>query len=212
MNNEQNQASAVDGVGVSFNVSDFDRTLIRSIVARAFRNAHLKAALDFIEESEVDARQALTMDLTACHANGCPVNLARLLDADDATFGHDITGIQRHIDRRTGKLRRAFGPRTMMSDGERALLSQERGKREAEMKGLLDASHQAGRAEFALEVATRDQAAKAKRDKAAKARRNLRRRKGAGVPKPGQPGFLRARAEGLTGKGRKSAAKKTRRR
>jgi hypothetical protein len=181
MNNDQYQESNVAGVagdGVSFRVSDHDRTLIRSIVTRAFRDASLKACLDFIDESEADARQALTMDLSACHANGCPVNLARLLDADDANFGHDVLGIQRHIDRRTGKLRRKFAPRTMMTDGERALRDQERGQREEEMKRLIAAAHQGGRAEFALEVAKRHAAAKARRAKAAARRRNAKRRKG----------------------------------
>lgn len=202
MNNEQNQAS-VAGDGVSFRVSDFDRTLIRSIVARALRDRDLRRELDFIADSEDDARQTLTMDLTACHANGCPVDLARLLDADDPTFGHDLLGIQRHIDRRTGRLRRAFGPRTMMSDQQRRERNATIEREENRIQDLLRASHQAGRAEFSIEVAKRDEERKAAEDKRRKAARNARRRKGGPAVPAGR---------GMTpGKLKKSAAPANRR-
>lgn len=208
MNNQNQNAASVAGAdsadGVSFRVNDFDRTLIRSIVARAFRDTHLRAVLDFIDEDENDARQALTMDLTACHANGCPVDLAKLLDADDVTFGHDITGIQKHIDRRTGRLRRAFGPRTMMSSDQIRERTRSIERNEQTMKDLLAASHSAGRAEFALEVAKRDEERKAAEDKARRSRRNARRRKGGPAIPPGK---------GMTaGKLKKSAAPANRRR
>lgn len=51
------------------------------------------------------------MDVTACHANGCPLDLKKLLDADDFNFAHDIFGINQHINRKTGKLERFFVPR-----------------------------------------------------------------------------------------------------
>lgn len=51
------------------------------------------------------------MDLTACHCNGCELDLDRLLLAPDPDFGHDVCGIRRHIDRRTGKLGGCFLPR-----------------------------------------------------------------------------------------------------
>jgi hypothetical protein len=51
------------------------------------------------------------MDLTACHANGCPLDLEKLLNAPDADFGHDVLGIARHIDRETGVLGDCFLPR-----------------------------------------------------------------------------------------------------
>ncbi|MBR8344194.1 hypothetical protein [Burkholderia ambifaria] len=53
----------------------------------------------------------LDMDLTACHANGCPMDWARLNAADDFTLAHDVGGIQLHINRRTGKLENCFLPR-----------------------------------------------------------------------------------------------------
>lgn len=180
--NDRNAASASPD-GVSFAVNPVDRTLIRSIVARAFRDASLKAALDFIDESEDDARQTLTMDITAVHANGHPINLAELLDADDVTFGHDLTGIQRHVDRRTGKLRKNFSPRTALSDQDRAAREREVAAHQKNMTDLLAASHQAGRAEFALEVAKRDEEAKAAAERRRKDARNARRRKARGTVK-----------------------------
>lgn len=51
------------------------------------------------------------MDVTACHANGCPLDLKGLLEADDTNFVHDVFGIRRHLDRETGKLLDCFVPR-----------------------------------------------------------------------------------------------------
>lgn len=51
------------------------------------------------------------MDITACHANGCPLRLSELLTADEFNFSHDIFGIRRHINRTTGQLEDCFLPR-----------------------------------------------------------------------------------------------------
>lgn len=51
------------------------------------------------------------MDLTAVHANAISLRLGELLAADDGTFGHDIWGIRRHLNRRTGVLEDCFVPR-----------------------------------------------------------------------------------------------------
>jgi len=51
------------------------------------------------------------MDITACHVNGNPLKLDELLAADEFNFSHDVFGIRRHIDRRTGKLGDCFSPR-----------------------------------------------------------------------------------------------------
>ncbi|HDR9163665.1 TPA: hypothetical protein QDB28_004069 [Burkholderia vietnamiensis] len=58
----------------------------------------------------------LHMDLTACHANGCPMEWERLNAADDFTLAHDVGGIQRHINRRTGKLENCFLPRCAVKE------------------------------------------------------------------------------------------------
>jgi hypothetical protein len=86
---------------LNFKVTQADGDLICAIVARA---------ADTITHPPID-RWKLHMDLTACHANGCPLQLAELLQADLFEFTHDVCGIQRHIDRRTGKMGGCFWPR-----------------------------------------------------------------------------------------------------
>lgn len=56
-------------------------------------------------------RRDAFMDITAVHCNGNPLRLADLLAADEHNFTHDLWGIQRHIDRQTGKLGDCFVPR-----------------------------------------------------------------------------------------------------
>ena len=56
-------------------------------------------------------RLNLTMDISAAHL-ACPMDLEGLLEADAATFGHDIGGITRHINRDTGELGGCFVPQT----------------------------------------------------------------------------------------------------
>jgi len=56
-------------------------------------------------------RMDMLMDLDAANSNGQPLDFARLLDFPDFDFTHDICGIQRHIDRTTGKLGDCFIPR-----------------------------------------------------------------------------------------------------
>lgn len=88
---------------VSFTVSTEDSDLIGKIVDRA-------VALGRKHRSKFD-RMSTRMDVTACHANGNPLRLADLLAADDFNFLHDIVGIERHLNRETGKLTACFAPR-----------------------------------------------------------------------------------------------------
>ena len=60
------------------------------------------------------------MDVTAAHANGCPLDLERLLAADDLDFAHDVWGIVDHIDRETGALKGGFHPRFARRETRRA--------------------------------------------------------------------------------------------
>jgi hypothetical protein len=53
----------------------------------------------------------LVMDLEATHKH-CPLDFAKLADADDGTFVHDIFGIRRYLNRETGYLGNCFVPRT----------------------------------------------------------------------------------------------------
>ncbi len=89
---------------ISFKTSDDDFDKISAIVDRAMREA---VALDI----DLGDRMALHMDITACHANGNPLDLQRFLDAPRSCFWHDIGGIRRHIDRQTGQLTDCFSPR-----------------------------------------------------------------------------------------------------
>ena len=76
---------------------DFNHTqesIVLKIVARAGGMVKLNKS----------ARMSLQMDIMA--ANGVngndPIDLTRLLDADDFNFAHDVFGIERHMDRETG--------------------------------------------------------------------------------------------------------------
>ena len=93
---------------VSFDVSPHDWALILQCVARAKR-LYLKnsVALDVLD---------LNMDLCATHANGCPMDFRKLLDAPDFDFLHDIAGIRRHMNRETGQLENAFLPRCHLQE------------------------------------------------------------------------------------------------
>lgn len=56
-------------------------------------------------------RLAIIMDITATHANGCPLRLEELAAADDNNFCHDIAGIHNNLNRTTGELENCFLPR-----------------------------------------------------------------------------------------------------
>jgi hypothetical protein len=84
---------------LSFKTTKEESAAISRIVKRA-----RKMRPDYDQMSAI-------MDLTACHANGCPLDFAKLETADDFNFSHDVFGIARHIDRDTGKLTGFFQPR-----------------------------------------------------------------------------------------------------
>lgn len=91
---------------IKFDAKPVDKELIRMIVERV-GESRVSSNLPW------DTRhvQTQTMDITACHLNGCPLKLRELLKAEDFNFMHDIAGISAHIDRRTGKLLNHFIPR-----------------------------------------------------------------------------------------------------
>lgn len=80
-----------------------DCLTIRKIAARAVE----RAARHGIVLDPLD----IEMDVSATHANGCRLDLQKLLDFDVVNFAHDISGIRRHLDRDTGKLQDHFLPR-----------------------------------------------------------------------------------------------------
>lgn len=58
----------------------------------------------------------LVMDLEACHALHCRLELNRLEDATDDDFMHDVMGIYHHFSRTTGTLQDCFMPRYASSN------------------------------------------------------------------------------------------------
>src|ERR1044072_4676006 len=80
----------------NFNVSPEDHTKIAQL-------ARDGSALSLIGGQQIPVFQLL-LSLTACHANGCPLDLDGLISANDTHKAHDIFGIHGHIDHNTGEL------------------------------------------------------------------------------------------------------------
>jgi hypothetical protein len=91
---------------VSFRISKVDRKLVDGILDRAARERQAKGIVTTVAD-----RRDLSMDIVATHANGTRLDFVKWLSFDAFSFWHDIQGIQRHIDRRTGKLTGHFLPR-----------------------------------------------------------------------------------------------------
>jgi hypothetical protein len=83
---------------IRWNVTKHEAALIDVIVGRAI-------------EAGGGERMDWSMDITACHLNGCPLNLEALADAPEFDFRHDVFGIRHHINRETGELAGCFLPR-----------------------------------------------------------------------------------------------------
>lgn len=88
---------------LNWDCSKDEMTLIVQIADKAAKMAK--------EMSIKYPKQAAITDITACHCNGCPLDLKGLLEADSFDFGHDVFGIRRSLDRQTGKLMDYFDPR-----------------------------------------------------------------------------------------------------
>ena len=84
---------------ISFSVTKQDAEIIGQIAKRLGQLIPKAIQMDTV------------MDLTATHVNGCPLNLAALLVADDETFLHDCGGIRINLNRTTGQLDLGFQPR-----------------------------------------------------------------------------------------------------
>lgn len=57
------------------------------------------------------SRMNIWMDLEAANRD-IPIDFERLLHSDLGTFGHDIGGIRRFLNRETGKIEQCFMPKT----------------------------------------------------------------------------------------------------
>lgn len=58
------------------------------------------------------------MDLEACHTCGCPLDLERMMQADQTNLVHDVGGINRHLNQETGELGDGFVPRFAKQDND----------------------------------------------------------------------------------------------
>lgn len=102
-----------EGIAPEFKRLSFDVTKEESAIIRKIADRADKIFLpNFIEQTKLET----IMDLSACHANGCPLRLQELLDADEFNFAHDVCGIRRHINRTTGQLEDCFMPRFSKGD------------------------------------------------------------------------------------------------
>lgn len=73
---------------------------------------HIKTILDRAKALGLEFdRKSADMDLSACHANGCPMDFEGLAKANDSNLLHDFWGITEHMDRTTGQLTDYFRPR-----------------------------------------------------------------------------------------------------
>lgn len=57
-----------------------------------------------------------TMDITACHVNGMPLELEKLKAAPTLDFMHDVFGIRKNINRITGTIENCFVPRCAQAE------------------------------------------------------------------------------------------------
>lgn len=90
---------------INFDGTPREARIIREIAKRAM--AELSAA----RENDPFTIADVMMDLLAVNANGTPLRLEALRDADAFNFAHDILGIRRHLNRETGALENGFTPR-----------------------------------------------------------------------------------------------------
>jgi hypothetical protein len=87
---------------LNFDVSAEEQQLIQKIAIRAYDLPWNLGQPNILQ---------IMMDITGCRCNGCPLRLAAMLEADDFNFAHDVAGIMRHINRKTGELMDCFSPR-----------------------------------------------------------------------------------------------------
>lgn len=97
---------------VNFKTTKAEAELIQRIAERGYNmmSEAWNASPARMRKQGAD-KQSLEMDITACHCNGCPLDLERFLAADETNFGHDFFGIHKHLSRTSGKLENCFYPR-----------------------------------------------------------------------------------------------------
>ena len=96
---------------ISFETTEDEAALITDISFRFARLLAKHCPEKMTGEEGARVRLSTRMDLSAVHANGCPLDLERLKEADDVNFLHDVVGIDQHLNRDTGQLGNCFLPR-----------------------------------------------------------------------------------------------------
>lgn len=89
---------------VKWNVRKGEAAYIAEIANRVIPMLEERDGSDYNTETWAALHRDIQMDITAAHANGCPLQLRALLAADDFNFAHDVLGIRRFIDRSTGRI------------------------------------------------------------------------------------------------------------
>ena len=79
-------------------------------------------------------RMETEMDLSAVHANGCPLDFDKLAGFDDFNLMHDITGIYINLNRETGELGNLFSPRCAASVNGRVVSASRKNRTEADVR------------------------------------------------------------------------------
>lgn len=98
---------------LNWRISEEDGLLVKSIVRKYKRIVPKKDRHADFEDLN------LQMDIMACHMNGMPLDLAKLLAADPFNFLHDLSGISKNINRETGKIENHFLPRCALPAAKR---------------------------------------------------------------------------------------------
>lgn len=92
----------------SFSADRETMRLVERIADRAMALQHKAEPIQRYKRGKVAMQWH--MDILATH-NAMPLDLSRLLAADDGEFAHDVFGIRRHLNRDTGQLEDCFVPR-----------------------------------------------------------------------------------------------------
>ena len=85
-------------------ISETHSRLIRRIVTRYRREMELRGF-------KPDAAAQIRCSLAAAHANGCELDLLKLLNCDTTSLMHDVNGIHSCVSRETGRIVGMFWPR-----------------------------------------------------------------------------------------------------
>ena len=86
----------IETTPINFDCSPEDKELIGKILVRGIAMG---------KQYNVDFdHMTFAMDIIAAHCNGCPLSLLQWLMSSDVDFSQDWLCINRHIDRKTGKL------------------------------------------------------------------------------------------------------------